>query len=452
MVTRAQGGIETRTARSKLAAGTRHHVKVGPGVHLFYRRGVDGAGTWQARRRAGVGYRYAAIGHADDLRPADGVEVLDYYEARERARTWAAQPAPVEDAAPALVRTVGDVLDHYVKDFVAQRKRGVGTVRSIVARAIRPELGDILVAKLTAGDIRRWMQLMAGRGRARRARKGKPMGWLPAPTDPDAIRARRATVNRHFTVLRAALNLAFEQGLVGSDDAWRRVRPFGKVDEPRIRFLTARESSALVEACAPDLRALVRAALLSGARFGELAAATVADFQASTRQFYVARSKSGRPRYVPLNDEGVALFGDLAGKRPSTEPLFRRASGTSWNAGDYRRGLELACQAAAIAPPIAFHELRHTYASLLAQAGCDLLTISKLLGHADTRITARHYAHLCDRTLRNAVTRLPTFEPPGLPPPTSPRALKVSLVTSFPSGSAARLQRVTWASGDASRQ
>jgi len=46
----------------------------------------------------------------------------------------------------------------------------------------------------------------------------------------------------------------------------------------------------------------------------------------------------------------------------------------------------------------------------LAQAGADLLTISKLLGHADTRVTSRHYAQLCDKTLANAVeTLLPGF-------------------------------------------
>jgi integrase len=64
---------------------------------------------------------------------------------------------------------------------------------------------------------------------------------------------------------------------------------------------------------------------------------------------------------------------------------------------------------AKIQPAIAFHELRHTYASHLAQAGVDLLTISKLLGHADTRMTSTHYAHLADKTLAAAVTRLPSF-------------------------------------------
>ena len=72
--------------------------------------------------------------------------------------------------------------------------------------------------------------------------------------------------------------------------------------------------------------------------------------------------------------------------------------------------MKTACEQAKIDPPIGFHKLRHTYASLLAQAGADLLTISKLLGHADTRITSQHYAHLCDKTLVNAVkTLLPNF-------------------------------------------
>jgi integrase len=62
-----------------------------------------------------------------------------------------------------------------------------------------------------------------------------------------------------------------------------------------------------------------------------------------------------------------------------------------------------------VRPAISFHELRHTFASHLAQAGVDLLAISKLLGHADTRITARHYAHLADKTLTAAVTRMPNF-------------------------------------------
>ncbi len=87
-------------------------------------------------------------------------------------------------------------------------------------------------------------------------------------------------------------------------------------------------------------------------------------------------------------------------------PIFTRADGAQWGKNHHVRGLVAACAAAEIEPAITFHELRHTYASLLAQAGADLLTISKLLGHADTRVTSRHYAHLTDKTLSRAINAL----------------------------------------------
>ena len=89
--------------------------------------------------------------------------------------------------------------------------------------------------------------------------------------------------------------------------------------------------------------------------------------------------------------------------------MFTRADGDPWGKNHHVRPLRDACAQSKIEPAVSFHELRHTYASLLAQAGADLLTISKLLGHADTRITSRHYAHLCDNTLKTAVAKLPSF-------------------------------------------
>ena len=91
------------------------------------------------------------------------------------------------------------------------------------------------------------------------------------------------------------------------------------------------------------------------------------------------------------------------------ELVLTRQDGTAWGHNYHVRALDAACKVAKVKPVVSFHELRHTYASHLAQAGVDLLTISKLLGHADTRITAKHYAHLADKTLALAVTKLPAF-------------------------------------------
>jgi site-specific recombinase XerD len=103
------------------------------------------------------------------------------------------------------------------------------------------------------------------------------------------------------------------------------------------------------------------------------------------------------------------LINALTVGKLGSDYLFLRSDGKPWGKNHQSRPMQDACKAAKIDPPVSFHDLRHTYASMLAQQGVDLLSISKLLGHADTRITARHYAHLCDQTLRNAVSRLPRF-------------------------------------------
>src|SRR5262249_61481856 len=53
----------------------------------------------------------------------------------------------------------------------------------------------------------------------------------------DAKRARRATVNRTWTVLRAALNHAFREGKVDNDLAWRNLKPFRSVDAARVSYI-----------------------------------------------------------------------------------------------------------------------------------------------------------------------------------------------------------------------
>jgi integrase len=125
---------------------------------------------------------------------------------------------------------------------------------------------------------------------------------------------------------------------------------------------------------------------------------------------YIAPGKSGKARHVPLNPEGAVLFRQLLAGKTGDALIFARTDGTAWGKNHHVRPLARACAVAKVRPAVAFHGLRHTYASHLAQAGVDLLTISKLLGHADTRITSKHYAHLADKTLAAAVTKLPSFE------------------------------------------
>jgi integrase len=243
----------------------------------------------------------------------------------------------------------------------------------------------------------------------KRTARGEKQQFRERPHTEAQKRARRATANRILTVLKAILNRAFHEELVADDSAWRTVKPFRQADEPVTQFLSGAETMRLINASRPDFRALVRAALLTGARYGELTALTVADYNPQTQSIYIRPSKSGKGRHVPLNAEGVAFFREAVRGKPANEPILERADSSPWGKNHHVRLLIDTCKAARIVPAMTFHELRHTYASHLAQAGVDLLTISKLLGHADTRITSRHYAHLADKTLRDAVTKLPAF-------------------------------------------
>ncbi len=401
--------LENRTARLKLDRHKWHQATLEPGLALRYRRTAQGYGVWYARIVDDRGNASEPrIGTADDYADADGKSVFDWKQAQAEARKLA-------ERGPAPSYTVAQAIDDYLAWFREHRKSVEATEATIKAH-IRPSFGDRTVASLTSDDLKAWRDRLARQRARKRTRKGKEQAHkkeAEAPTDEqreEAKRARRATANRILAVLKAILNKAFEDKKVNDDSEWRRVKPFRQVDVPRIRFLTEDEAVRLVNGCSKEFRPLFRAALLTGARYGELVRMTVGNFNPTTAQVFIAPSKSGKARHVPLNASGVALFKALTTGRPASAPMLARSDGEPWGKNHQQRPLSEACKRAKIAPPLRFHEARHSYASALAQAGADLLTISKLLGHADTRITSRHYAHLCDKTLANAVnTLLPAF-------------------------------------------
>ncbi|MBT3205612.1 MAG: site-specific integrase [Gammaproteobacteria bacterium] len=264
---------------------------------------------------------------------------------------------------------------------------------------------------LTSLEIKHWHEKIASSPPRRRTRVGGKQSYGKKATSTEGKRSRKSTANRILTVLKAILNKAFEDGLVPDDKEWRKVKPFRQVDEPIVRFLNVAESTRLINSCKQDFRLLVQAALFTGCRYGELTRILTNHVNLDTGMVYISsEAKSGKGRHVPLSDEGLAFFQEQVISKSGLEYVFSRQDGSPWLKNHQSRLMKAACEQAKIDPPIGFHELRHTYASLLAQAGADLLTISKLLGHADTRITSRHYAHLCDKTLANAVRNLlPNF-------------------------------------------
>lgn len=392
-----QTSMETRSARGRLTERAEPYwATLDQGLHLGYRKRRTG-GTWTARRRNTHGrYVEVKLGIADDTEDADGTTILNYRQAQEAARKWIAVETRRDhglDPAAQGPYTVADSLRDYAAHY-AHEGKAITTTQTAIDAHIIPSLGQIELAKLTTARIERWHKALAEAPRRLRSRKGQQPRYSDQVEDADSRRMRRATANRVLTILKAALNYAWKRGRVGSDSEWRRVRPFRNVDAPVISYLDQDQCRRLINACVPEFRSLVQAALFTGCRYGELIALRVKDYNRDAGTLAIAVSKSGKPRHVVLTDEAREFFNRTVIGRTLDETLFTRANGGSWNKSHQQRPMREACEQARITPPVSFHVLRHTHGSLLAMRGVPMPVIAQQLGHADTRMTEKHYAHL----------------------------------------------------------
>jgi integrase len=290
-------------------------------------------------------------------------------------------------------------MDAYI-EYLEKNPRTAADARSRDKLFIRPSFGHIEIDKLTADQLRRWHSAVGKALKHSRAPGGKTKQL--AINGDDGLRARRVSANRTLMVLKAALNRVWRAGKCGSDRAWRSVEPFKGVDKARVRYLTVAEAARLINACDPEFRPMVQAALQTGCRYGELTRLQVHDFNPDSGTLAVRQSKSGKPRHVVLTDEGIALFRHLCAGRSGNETLICK-SGSAFGPQYQQRPMRSAVERAKITPPITFHGLRHTWASLSVMAGMPLLVVAKNLGHSDTRMVEKHYGHLAPSYIADAI-------------------------------------------------
>jgi integrase len=415
--TRQDSRINTRSARLKLKPTTGpgaepYWCAISHGLAVGYRKGATG-GTWIARHfSTATGRRKASLGVADDYEDANGIRVLSFDQAQAKAREWASLKAQEDTGeVQAGTFTVAQAMTEYLAHLAKAKRKPQYRTTAIVKAHILPTLGTVELCKLTHSKVRAWRDALAETAPRLRTRPGKEQAYRTIdPNDPVQARKRQATANRILTVLKAALNFAKgESRRIATDAAWVDVKPFAKVDVPKVRFLTPNEVTAVVGKCDADFQSLVKGALLTGCRYGELTALTVADFNSKDGQVYIAQSKNGESRYVDLNDAGIEFFKHLSSGRKPTETLFLRSNGKAWKTSEQFRPMNAACKAAKV-DGVNFHILRHTYASHSLMAGMTIEVLAQQLGHKDTRITMRHYAHLCPTFKQESVRRnAPSF-------------------------------------------
>lgn len=212
-----------------------------------------------------------------------------------------------------------------------------------------------------------------------------------------------ATVNRYLAVLKAAFSLSILNGKAEKNPV-KGVR-FQKENNERVRYLTVDEESRLFAILPAKYHALVLVALHTGLRRMELFRLQWDDTNLGQRFLRVREAKSGEGRNVPLSDVALSTLQRIP--RRIDNPFVFPGDNPGTHRTDVPKSWEEFLKQAGVLD-FHWHDLRHSFASRLVMAGVDLYTVSKLLGHADIKMTQR-YSHLSPGHLADAVNRLNGF-------------------------------------------
>ncbi|WP_425495197.1 tyrosine-type recombinase/integrase [Pandoraea horticolens] len=217
---------------------------------------------------------------------------------------------------------------------------------------------------------------------------GKPIDTLADVcrqyTQDERERLAPATIRNRLRYLTSACRYAWRHHDLGDEDpAARVVMP--SVRNERQHYVTREQMLRLAKVCSHlEARKAIRIAFYSGMRLGE-----ILRYEIREEAFWLADTKNGLPRLVPIHSRIAACARSLKQATPkiTIQRAFERA----------RRDVEM--------PHLHFHDPRHSAASALVNAGVDLFTVGRILGHRDTRSTQR-YAHLAVDSLASAVNKI----------------------------------------------
>lgn len=209
---------------------------------------------------------------------------------------------------------------------------------------------------------------------------------------PDGKRARKllseGSINRELTLLRSVLIKARDQwGAEVATINWKA--HWLHEPDPRSRYLSSDDADRLIAGAAAHLQAPIRFALLTGLRLANVIGLDWSQIDMRARQiaFRVkSRKPGGKVHVLPITADMLVL---LANERPQDRgPVFRYQGKAI---GSWTRSWRTALRRAGIVD-FRWHDLRHTAASWMVQAGQPLDVVQEVLGHEDIRTTQR-YAH-----------------------------------------------------------
>jgi integrase len=329
------------------------------GCHVGFRKIDAQRGSWIARRlQPDKTKLYRALG---DERDAFGFD-----QAVEVARGWFAElDAGIVNHDDATVETL---CREYVEDRLREKGEACATdLRQRFARTVDgTAFGRTPVAKVREAAIKRWR---------------------------DSLDMARASRNRTFTALRAALNLAVRNRRVSGAVAveWRSIQQYRDADQRRTIFLDLDQRRRLIANAEPAVADLITAVALTGARPGELVAARRSQFDERLGVLTLT-GKTGR-RTVPLSPAAIAHFAQLSRSKLPGAFLLTRADGKPWGHSDWDKLVRAAAAKAELPAGTVLYSLRHSFISEALAGGMSTLDVARLTGTSLAMIDA-HYGHL----------------------------------------------------------
>ncbi|HNN98480.1 tyrosine-type recombinase/integrase [Haliangium sp. UPWRP_2] len=339
---------------------------------------------------------------------------LRYYEAGRRKQIASKQPSAAE-ARRMLVQIEARIARG--EAGIAEKPQPSPTLAVLIERFLgeykRPRIKDLTRYRAFAGAALRRVLPMLGHKRADTLTTSEIGALRDALSETLSAGSVRATL----AYLSSALSWAVRAGLLATNPCKGVERP---ESEPSLDFLSRAEVSALLAHTrehAGNAHPMIATALYTGLRKGELCGLRWRDLDLQSRRLTVARSyrtspKSGKPRHLRLPDVLVPVLADWHERCPKTqeELVFpARLRDGSW--GMQRDtssvfGLPGLLRAAGCRVPAhPWHALRHTFASHFIMAGGNILTLQKILGHSDVKVTLI-YAHLAPDFIAEEMNRL----------------------------------------------
>jgi integrase len=346
-------GIETKTGRDRLPIRREPHwLKIGSGKYLGFRK-TDDSGFWIARYRDRSGkQRYSALGELGRM---------DFDAAAKAGGEWfATLEAP--RAATAKTGTVKAACAAYVADLeTLGRPAAALDAKGKFALVVDDDrIGQIKLDRLTRDDVIEWRDALVTAGR------------------------KKSTANRILRTFKAALTKAAKIGYSADPFAWESVDQYAGAERSRELFLTKKQRNALVSHASPELAAFLTGLIHTGARPGELARATVADFDRKQGNLTLRTGKGRdakiKARHVPLTREALKLFRAAAKSKLPAAPLFTDQQGAAWHRVALSRGIRAAAKGAKLPANVVGYSIRHAVISEWLSAGIDAFTVGQLCG------------------------------------------------------------------------